>query len=70
MLRYFERWRASVLEMLGEGASIHRTADETAISTVEYSAKVQLLKDILTFEAKDIADFYGLAEPDIQGEKK
>ena len=63
ILRYLTRWRGQVLEYLGEGQSIAGTADETAALTVEASSKAQILKDIVTLEAKDIAQFYGLDEP-------
>jgi hypothetical protein len=37
--------------------------------TTESVSKAQILKDVLTLEAKDVASFYGLAEPQ-EGEKK
>ena len=70
VLRYLARWRALVIEQLAEGESLSSTADASAMKTVEYVAKAQLLKDFLELEAKDIADFYGVAEPSDQPETK
>ena len=70
ILRYLSRWRAQVLEHMGEGQTIATTSDETATLTVEASAKAQLLKDLLTLEAKDLARFYGLDEPQDKAKEK
>ena len=62
MLDYLREWRARVVEQLAEGSSLVPAADASAMKTTEYVAKAQLLKDLLEVQAKDIADFYGLAE--------
>lgn len=63
VMRYLSRWRAQLVEMMAEGGSTESTAEGTAIRTTEFVAKAQLLRDVLTLEAKDIADFYVLPEP-------
>lgn len=63
VLRYLGRWRGALLEQLGEGASLEPSAEASAMRTTEFVAKNQLLKDLLTLEPKDIAEFYGLKEP-------
>lgn len=69
VLRYLGRWRAQVLEYMGEGGTLAERAETTATLTVEASAKAQMLKDIIALEAKDVAAFYQLDEPQ-DGEKK
>lgn len=63
VMRYLDRWRGQLLEALGEGGSIEPAAEATAMRTTEFVSKNQMLKDILTISAADIAEFYGLAEP-------
>lgn len=63
VLAYLARWRAQVLEYMGDGGTIAERAETTATLTVEASAKAQILKDIVELEAADIARFYGLDEP-------
>lgn len=63
ILRYLKRWREQVKEYMGEGGTIAATSDATAVQTVEASSKVQILGEIVTLEAKDIAEFYNLDEP-------
>jgi hypothetical protein len=71
VLRYLEAWREAVVQQLAEGASLVPQADASAMKTSEMVAKAQLIKDILALEARDIANFYGLAEPnDEPGGKK
>lgn len=70
ILRYLTRWRESLKEHMAEGATLAPTAESTAVLTVEASSKAQLLKDILTLEAKDVAEFYGLGEPQDAEQKK
>jgi hypothetical protein len=60
VLRYLARFRAQLVEQLAEGASTESTVEATAMRTVEYVSKAQLLKDVLTLEPKDLADFYGV----------
>lgn len=69
ILRYLSRYRGQVLEYMGEGGTIAASADATSVQTVEASAKAQILKDIVNLEAKDVASFYGLDEPQ-EGAKK
>lgn len=69
ILRYLARWRAQLVEELAEGGSTEPSVEATAMSTCEYVSKAQLLKDILALEAKDVAEFYGLGEPQ-DGEKE
>jgi hypothetical protein len=69
VMRYLSRWREQEVEQLAEGGSTETTVDATAMRTVEFVSKAQMLKDILTLEARDIAEFYHLAEPQ-EGEKK
>lgn len=64
VLRYLSRWRAQMVEAMAEGNTTAPTADATAMLTTESVSKAQLLKDILTLEAKDVADFYNLNEPE------
>lgn len=61
--RYLGRWRAQLVEAMAEGGTTASTAEATAMLTTESVSKAQLLKDVLTLEAKDVADFYNLAEP-------
>lgn len=68
LLRYLTRWREQLKEHIADGGTLHESVDVTAIETTEASAKAQLLKDILTLEAVDVAQFYGLGEPN-EGEK-
>lgn len=68
VLRYLKRWRAQVVEQLADGGSTEPTSDATAMRTVEFVSKAQMLKDLLDLEAKDVAEFYNLAEP--QDEEK
>lgn len=63
VMRYLERYRQQVLEALGEGNSLVPEVGASAMKTTEFVAKNQMLKDFLTLEARDIADFYGLDEP-------
>lgn len=70
VMRYLARYRQQVLEALGEGQSLEPTAEASAMRTTEFVSKNQLLKDFLALEAKDVADFYGLAEPDMVSAKK
>lgn len=63
ILRYLNRWREQVKEYMGEGGTIATTTDATAAQTVEASSKVQILGDIINLDAKAIADFYELGEP-------
>lgn len=70
VLRYLGRWRTRLLEQLGQGASLEPSAEASAMRTTEFVAKNQLLVDILALEAKDVAEFYGLAEPKDAEEKK
>lgn len=70
ILRYLERWRTQLLEQLGEGVSLEADVGASAMRTTEFVAKNQLLRDILALEAKDLAQFYGLAEPKEPEEKK
>lgn len=70
VMRYLERWRAAVIAQLADGASLFPTAEASAMKTTEYVAKSQLMHDILTIEARDIAGFYGLDEPKDDGPKR
>jgi hypothetical protein len=64
VLRFLKRWRERVVNEMAEGSSIHEgSCERTAMITVEYSAKAVLLDEIINLEAKDVADFYGLATP-------
>lgn len=63
ILRWLSRWREQLKEYMAEGNTIAPGAEATAQLTVESSAKAQILKDLLTLEAKDIARFYELEEP-------
>lgn len=63
ILRYLTRWRDQLKEHMAEGATLAPTAEATAVLTTEASSKAQILKDLLTLEPKDIAQFYGLEEP-------
>lgn len=65
LLRFLSRWRSQMVDGpngLAEGASLSERADTSAMKTTEYVAKAQILRDILTLEGKDIAEFYGLDE--------
>jgi hypothetical protein len=66
ILRYLTRWREQVKEHMADGNTIDERAETTSVLTVEASAKAQVIKDILTLAPKDIAEFYGLAEPQEQ----
>lgn len=71
-MRYLARWRTQMVDGpdgLSEGASLSESAEASAMKTTEYVSKAQVLRDILTLEAKDIAMFYGLDEPN-EEEKK
>lgn len=70
VLRYLGRYRAQLVEHLAEGASTEPTVDATAMRTTEFVSKAQLLKDILTLEARDVSEFYGLVEPAAPEKKK
>lgn len=70
VLRYLGRYRAQLVEKLAEGDSTEPTADATAMRTTEFVSKAQILKDILTLEARDVAEFYGHGEPQEAKEKK
>lgn len=70
VLRYLARFRAQVVEQLAEGGSTEPTTEATAMRTVEFVSKAQLLKDLTTLEAKDVADFYGLPVPGDAEDKK
>lgn len=70
VLRYLTRWRGVLVEQLAEGGSTAPSCEATALSTAEYVAKAQLLKDVITLEPKDVADFYGLAAPEDQPTKE
>lgn len=63
ILRFLSRWRSQLGEHMLDGGTLAPTADATSVLTVEASSKAQILKDILTLEAKDVAQFYGLDEP-------
>lgn len=63
ILRWLSRWREQLKEYMAEGNTVAATAEATAQLTVESSAKAQILKDLLTLEAKDIARFYEIDEP-------
>jgi hypothetical protein len=63
VLRYLARWRSQLVDRLAEGESTEPSAEATAMRTVEFVAKAQLLRDILTLEPRDVAQFYGLPEP-------
>lgn len=65
LLRFLARWRAELVESLAEGDSIaDGSIEATALKTKEAVSKAQLLKDIVELEAKDVADFYNLDEPE------
>lgn len=70
ILRYLKRWREQVKEYMGEGGTIAATSDATAAQTVEASSKVQILGDIITLDARAVADFYELAVPSDEAKKK
>lgn len=63
ILRYLARWRSALVEQLADGGSTEPSIEATAMSTCEFVSKAQLLKDILTLEAKDVAQFYGRGVP-------
>jgi hypothetical protein len=63
ILRYLARYREQLVEALGEGESLVPNVDASAMRTTEFVSKNQILKDLLTLEAKDVADFYGHSEP-------
>lgn len=67
--RYLTRWRSQMVDALSEGFSLNEHADASAMKTTEFVSKAQILKDILTLEAKDIAQFYGLDEPSEEKKK-
>lgn len=69
VLRYLARWRSALVEQLAEGGSTEPSVEATAMSTCEFVSKAQILKDILALEARDVAQFYGLGEPQ-DGEQK
>jgi hypothetical protein len=69
VMRYLSRFRAQMVEAMAEGGTTASTAEATAMLTTESVSKAQMLKDVLTLEAKDIASFYNLDEPR-EGEKK
>lgn len=66
VLRYLARFRAQLVEHIADGDTTGRTAEETAQLTAEAVGKAVLLKEILSLEAKDIAQFYGHDEPQDQ----
>lgn len=70
ILRWLSRWREQLKEYMAEGNTIAPGAEATAQLTAEASAKAQILKDLLTLEAKDIARFYELDEPKDQPKEK
>lgn len=70
ILRYLARWRGVLLEHMGEGGTTAADAVATALLTTEAVTQAQTLKDLLTLEARDIAQFYGLAEPKEAAEGK
>lgn len=70
ILRYLSRYRAGLVEALAEGASLNESAEASAMKTTEFVAKAQLLKDLLTLEAKDVARFYELGEPQDKPKEK
>lgn len=70
ILRYLGRWREQVIEGMAEGSTTASTSDQTAMLTSEAVSKAVLLKELLTLAPKDIADFYGLAEPQDQPKEK
>lgn len=63
VLRYLGRWRGQLVERLAEGESTEPTTEATAMRTVDFVARAQLLRDVLTLDARDVAQFYGLEEP-------
>jgi hypothetical protein len=69
VMRYLSRYREQMVEAMAEGGTTAGTAEATAMLTTESVSKSQMLKDVLTLEAKDIASFYNLDEPN-DGEKK
>ena len=70
VLRYLGRWREQLKEYMAEGGTLGPTVEQIAIGTLEASAKAQLLKDLITLEARDIASFYGLGEPQDKAKEK
>lgn len=67
VMRYLSRFRSQLLEHMGDGGTTAATAEATAILTAEAVTQAQLIKEILTLEAKDLAVFYGLEEPAEKG---
>ena len=64
IVRFLARWRGRLLEHIGDGGTTADTAEQTAILTTEAVTQAQTLNDIIRLEAKDVAFFYNLEEPD------
>ena len=70
ILRYLGRWRGQLVEALAEGMSLNEFAEASAMKTTEFVAKSQILKDILTLEAQDLARFYEISLEEPKEKKK
>lgn len=70
IMRYLTRWRGQLVELLAEGESLVPDTNASAMKTTEFVAKAQLLKDLITLEAKDVAAFYQLTEPKDEPDSK